>query len=156
MRNKLAGFFGKLRASRATFGPAADRSGSIMLAETTTACSYFHACHFAANFPCRDVGDTRNEQADGFFIRHQHGRSFNLVCAMSYKNERAKNVGKNCKPFDFIRVFITCTRQNGKFVARVMSPDALTGRLASWHSATGQTNRRMEPEPIRRRTQRAV
>jgi hypothetical protein len=33
---------------------------------------------------------------------------------------------------------------------------ALTGRLASRYSATGQTNRRMEPEPIRRRTQRAV
>jgi hypothetical protein len=32
---------------------------------------------------------------------------------------------------------------------------ALTGRLASRYSATGQTNRRIETEPIRRRTQRA-
>jgi hypothetical protein len=31
----------------------------------------------------------------------------------------------------------------------------LTGRLASRYSATGQTNRRIETEPIRRRTQRA-
>ena len=31
---------------------------------------------------------------------------------------------------------------------------ALTGRLASRHSATGQTNRRIVAEPIRRRTQR--
>jgi len=33
-------------------------------------------------------------------------------------------------------------------------PGALTGRLASGHSATGQTNRRILTEPIRRRTQR--
>ena len=31
----------------------------------------------------------------------------------------------------------------------------MTGRLASRYSATGQTNRRIETEPIRRRTQRA-
>jgi len=37
----------------------------------------------------------------------------------------------------------------------MMSFGALTGRLASRHSATGQTNRRIETEPIRRRTQRA-
>jgi hypothetical protein len=31
---------------------------------------------------------------------------------------------------------------------------SLTRRLASRHSATGQTNRRIKTEPIRRRTQR--
>jgi len=145
-----------LRASHATFGPAAEHSGSMMLAETTTACSYFHACHFAANFPCRDVGDTRNEQADGFSCgtsMADHSTSFAQWVA---KMKERKTTGKAAKPIDFIKVFITCTRQNGKLVARVMSPGALTGRLASKYSPTGQTNRRMEPEPIRRRTQRAV
>jgi hypothetical protein len=56
-----------------------------------------------------------------------------------------KMAGKTAKPVDFIRVFITGTRQKGKLVARVMSPGALTGRLASRHSATGQTNRRLNP-----------
>jgi hypothetical protein len=42
-----------------------------------------------------------------------------------------RTTGKTAKSIDFIRVFITCTRQNGKLVARVMSPGALTSRLAS-------------------------
>jgi hypothetical protein len=64
MRNKLAGFFGKLACFAYDFRTIGGHSSSIMLVKTTTACSDFHACHFASSFP---VADTRNEQADGFF-----------------------------------------------------------------------------------------
>jgi hypothetical protein len=87
-----------LRASHATFGPAAGHSGLMILPETTTACSYFHACHFAVNFPFRDVVATRNERTDGFFTRHQRGRSFDLVCAMGYKKKERKMAGTLQKP----------------------------------------------------------
>jgi len=57
----------------------------------------------------------------------------------------------------------TAEKTIARLGCRVMSPiiqrwiwhGALTGLLASRYSATGQTNRRIETEPIRRRTQRA-